>query len=55
MDLRLTKDDLKCALMKLGQVCVRDHLDIMKGELPVHNLDIRDIMVYCISINLRYI
>ena len=51
MDLQLTKDGLRCALTRAGQLCVRHSLtiNIVVAGLSVHNLDIKD-MVY----NLQY-
>ena len=45
MDLQLTKDDSKCALIRTGRLCVAVGLELKRVELPVHNLDIRDMVI----------
>ena len=45
MDLQLTKDGLKCALIGTGRLCVAVVLELRRVELPVHNLDIKDMVI----------
>ena len=44
MDLHPTKEGLRCALIRPGPQCVAVDSVLKKLELPVHNLDIRDLV-----------
>ena len=44
MDLQPIKDGLKCVLIRNGRQCVTVRLDLKRVELPVLNLDIKNMV-----------